>query len=688
MRASQQSWSKHNAGRTPILLMLLVFIAYFLLALVGFSSPLIVGDEIFSVQEASRLRLNPQGMVYHLFLSLWMQISADPIWLRIPGIILGALSIPVVWLWLNSLRGKHVATLSAALLICAPVFMSLVVFLRLYSFFIFSSALLFAVYTSLARLERRLRPSEIALLLICGLLVLSAHLFGAVVVGLIVVHWVVVYPRRAPRWVRLGLILAGLVVVGLLVTLAVSPRTVAQLYQLIDSMIFSNILERGGAVEGPKGLSLVILAKPPLLFFEFIFGEQVYPLDLPAVIPGVTAAVLLLLLGIWRLFRTGDRFAAAFPIIIALGSLFLTTVVFDPLVPPSFMASIDNRHIAFILPVFFWVIAEGVIALKPRIWGIMLGGVFIVSQLFGLWSLHRPAYNFTDYDPLMRQIAALEEGENGVVLLAEGRTAQFLRQNYRGALPVHNMWDYPLETNGPADLIAPYRQILFTSLDFKDSNRCVLNQYLIGAERWRGEFTHVSYPLIAYLFDRTMPSDEAQTLLPPTFFHMRFQDLALPQQLQWGGRSFDIISPFTLPTCRSERAYTVSAQGRENGNRLLLLSNVVGRRTVPEGTRVGTVTALDREGNIQRFEMRVGSETAAWDEGTCAEPCFSALSWQKRVHFLGFSAYPRANDQFTAHIWGAELALDGQMDIESITLEVEPDFDAEWNIWGLYLLGD
>ncbi|PJF24300.1 MAG: hypothetical protein CUN53_18525 [Phototrophicales bacterium] len=141
----------------------------------------------------------------------------------------------------------------------------------------------------------------------------------------------------------------------------------------------------------------------------------------------------------------------------------------------------------------------------------------------------------------------------------------------------------------------------------------------------------------------------------------------------------------TLPTCDDRPTWTRDGlAGSASG--LLLASHLIGADSLPDGTLIGHLEVAAADGAVTRLEVRKGAQTQSWNAGSCGVGCESALEWRKFFHAVGNSAYPEAYQDFTAHIWGVELALDSQTDIESITIEVEPDFEGEWNIWGLYLL--
>src|SRR5262249_17729048 len=110
----------------------------------------------------------------------------------------------------------------------------------------------------------------------------------------------------------------------------------------------------------PRGWSIITLIKCAVLGFYMVFGDTMYPFQLFPVLPGMILVLVLAVLGSYRLLKKNSYFELYLIYIVAGGGVLIVYEILDPLLPPDFINSPGMRHLIWVLPLFLWLLAEGI----------------------------------------------------------------------------------------------------------------------------------------------------------------------------------------------------------------------------------------------------------------------------------------------------------------------------------------
>ncbi len=672
---------------------LCLFAAAFILRMIGAADVPVVGDQLSSIDEAQHLGTNIHGMPYFLFLRLWIKLG-DPysaLWIRIPSILMGAFLIPIVWGWLRVVRGSFVASVTSVLLLLSSLAVEYAQEIRYYALYLLSASLFFWFYWQVGVTAKQGKAVRLGFILAACLLMMS-HLLGIVVVCLVICHWLTVRGHSLPRWLR---ILFGLIVIGAGIGFTATflwPRIVEPVYAVFSRLIASN----ARTYEGPRGWGITTFAKLILLFHFFVSGQFVYPLSLTISFPGLLLVALCCLLGVFALLKTKQSTVLSFIVIVGLGQVLLIYLLLDPLLPPSFADSATPKFVLPALPLFQWLCAEGVDKLPNRGTRAVVMMVLILVQGIGLYSLYGAKWSYSGKEKCcwLEAKAAISQAaaQKPVVVLADGRSFGSAQYYFAQLATVLKASPSVIADES----LALGDRVVFVSSDYRQRNRCDLEDVLVEFAPYRELFAFVNYPLFVYgydLTDRSWESREGRIAtipFPHSLYGTEFQDLPLPRPVKWRDEVIAITGMFSLPMCTGARNIHIDTLQplSQRISTILFLSSLTNAGGIPDGTQVGTITVTMSDDSRVDFDLHKGFQTQAWDQ-ECLQKCWSALTWDKKIALVGHSNayYPDAYRDFDAHIWATELEFPQPIAIESIEIRLD-DPSATLHIWGLYSRSD
>lgn len=576
--------------------------------------PSLYGDEYGSLFDAYHLSGNIHAIGYFSQLRLWNAISQQDWFLR---------TLSLIWLgaglyWLDRwLRWEKIADRTRNLILWLAV---LNPFLWVYGFQIRFYAMFFAASILFAWRFRAwgAHPSgrDLVYLLLSTLILLTSHLFGWLVVGMVLLSNVWENLPGRKKW-ELALALAFGIV------LLFFPPVRA----LLVSIVFrtSNPYADLPVEASMRGLSLGMLAKVPLTFYFFTLGERVYPLWWWVTLPAMLVMGSAFLLGVWQLRRHPALGSLSVFMLLNIPLMFL---VLDPLAPPGLQGSAP-RYLIFVVPYFLFLLALGAGAWKPLV------PALILVNLVGLYFLAAPAWSYggTDFVDWRRLLAKAVPLPGQTCVITDGRS------------------------NGPVSrYILAGTKIGAEEADCNGFPRIVLvsNDHRLAQVRYLDEMAGrlaAEYGLVSNttLFPAQVTVYGQGTGLPsPAPFRLDLpeQDLRFPilvPQRGWQIQGFVRLDGQT-PVAQ----LPLSAGDADKG---WVLTNYRSDSVLPNGTPVFHLQFTAEPGNEDReIVLRSGMETSAWDGGCSA--CLSVYQWTKRIHLLGTSSYPGAYRQYPAHIWG------------------------------------
>ncbi len=623
------------------------------------------GDELNSVAESISVGLNPNGLLYFLPMHVWMQGGTSEFWQRLPSVWFAVLSVALAYKLARALA-LEIALPLALLFATSPFLLEYAQQVRFYTFFLFASLL---VYWSLHRWLARPLQRNLWSLVVANLFGLGAHFF-VILVWMVELLTVLLSAPRLKQTAKFG-ILVALALAGM-AFLWIEPVRRAGFY------IVSVLTNPYGSpyYTGSRGLSVAHFAKIPFTAFFFSFGERVYPLDLPIVIPGMTVFGVALILGISYWWKKRGIGAALLVSLLVVPPL--TYLVFDPLASSTLQGAAP-RYLIFLLPLFYLLVAGGTGFRQTR-WLIvpllLVNFASLGSYWAGTWAY---TDDLVDWRALT-QVVTQEFTPDTQIFLdgrATGNAQFYFPPDARSALTPQTARVQPETT----------RAIVIAS-DFHAESRQTGNMLLRELQKnFTFERSWSKYPAFVQILSQqhkppnTFSVDAAtgRIELPVELYGLEFQDVRLPVQAKFNGQSLPLFGAFAvapnaprvLPLSRPTAAQT-----------LWMLSSMIGSPKSVVGDAVAELVVEFDDGRQQIIPLRNGYETGRWD-GAC-ESCETAFQWHKRLALLGAAAYPGSWNDFQASVFAAPLELKSSQRVTKITLKgLRPD--ETLYVWGLFL---
>src|SRR5262249_6171860 len=173
----------------------LVFGAVAILVLSCKAFPALYGDEYGSLHDADNLQINLHAVGYFAQLRLWKTFSGSDYFLRILSLTWTALGLHWLRRWLTTEQLPLDARRLILLLAATNAFLWLyAVQVRFYSFFLASAILATWRFRTWQQESSR---RNVALLILSIVLLCTAHLFGWIMLGVLVLAWL--WERLAAR---------------------------------------------------------------------------------------------------------------------------------------------------------------------------------------------------------------------------------------------------------------------------------------------------------------------------------------------------------------------------------------------------------------------------------------------------------------------------------------------------------
>lgn len=625
------------------------------------------GDELGSVYEAQRLGLNANSIPYFALLRIWLPFGANEFWVRSISALAAVLMIAVSFVWMRQLSGSQTARFASLLLATSPFLVSYSQQTRFYTI-----ALLGAGLSQLAfvRVLTCADARTISLWILASLLAVAALLLNALLIAGQCAVLFLVSPRLSAR-AKVSLSLVALIACAAFVSLpTVRQFTFDALASYTNSSRYL----------GTRGWSLAQVAKIPLTFFFFTFGESVYPFTLAFVIPGLFLFGFALIRGTLALWRTPPVFW------LVVGSsviaVLLMYLVFDPLAPPQLQGAAP-RYLVFLLPLFYLAVAVGAGAnfrwLAIPLFLVNLGS--LAFYWFGDWAYTDDLVNWRE---VARWIAPQVTSETGFVF--DGQAEQpaefyFPADWNRRALPL---------ISNAAVFSAPQSssRLIVLSYNWHPEAR-IANTAAIQSIAYEYSLVNTlsRYPLFVFVYDRRKNDSSEVDLstgavaFPRETYGLEFEDIRLPIPLVVNGKSISGLGALGLPLLDGKNSRFFTFDSPSPTRRIWLISDFTSA-DLPRGTPIVQLNVVT-SGEVESIPIRAGAETAAWNQ-QCAAPCERAYTWRKRFALLGSERYPEAWQEFDASIFSAPITLKEPAPIRALELQrLAPR--GTFYLWGIVL---
>jgi len=203
----------------------------------------------------------------------------------------------------------------------------------------------------------------------------------------------------------------------------------------------------------------------------------------------------------------------------------------------------------------------------------------------------------------------------------------------------------------------------------------------------------VDYPVFEYILERTSSespgypanSTTRQLAQPLSIYGLEFQDLHLPVTVTAKGSTLKVIGAYGLPNTDGENSVTVALKQSTRANKLVLVTNVIGLTGAQKGAPIAEVVLEGKAGTITTLPIRMGLETAVWDE-RCqpSANCETAFQWHKRMAIVGQNGFPGAWRDFQAGLHLVNFDLPPGTDATKISIRYTSG-SGHLYLWGIAL---
>jgi hypothetical protein len=609
----------------------------------------------------------------------WMQLGASEFWLRLPAVIFGTATVPIIFKIGERLAGWRTGLIAGLLAAMSPFNIYHSQQVRFYSLFILSSAA-FMLATIFYIDSRRATRDRLAVSLLGCVLVVS-HFLG--VLGLYAQGAAVFLTASKRRTLLKGLV-TMLVAPLLLFGLPLVPAVQIKLWSLYQVY---------GAASGHSPLvtpiSLINFAKLAFAGFVFVFGYHVYPLRLILVIPALSLTVFLLGCGVVRLWKQRQWRALPFTYLLTVLGVY---VVLDS-VGGQLAAGVSPRHVAFAWPAFVVLVALGLSSFSRVTSYVLLVALLSVSSLSLWFGWHKDWTYGTAPDYRGAAAYALRWGEKDSAIVADGWSQSPIDFYFSKRIPVVDSAQYI--DGADVSTLAEYQRLIFVTDTWRPDGRRESDQLM---ERLREGFAcidgRVDYPLFEYVLERksvapaagyAFHSQTTQLRQPLSIYGLEFQDVRLPVSVEVKNTPLRVIGAYGLPDWRGRDALTIPLSQPIKAAKLILLTDVVSSDQLQSGQPVAEAIVENKRGATETLPLRLGEETALWDK-KCSNTasCETVFQWHKRLSIVGQHSFPGAWRDFQAGLHGVSLKLNAETEITALTIRYLAG-NGHLYIWGIAL---
>lgn len=646
----------------------------FALQLYHLDSRTLHGDELTSVAEAADLGRNANSLPYFALLKLWSMIGGGEFWWRSISALAAVAAVAATFAWVRLVSNAPVARLTALLLATSSFLVEYGQQVRFYSLGLFSASL--CLWAFLAWMQRRTLEAAIVWMfsavlalsaLLLNVLLLFAQMLGAFVLASQI-------SSRAKLLLLGGVVGLGAVAIALPPVREFGFNALA-LYTNADSRYVAS-----------RGWTLSQVAKIPLTFFFFTFGESVYPLTYWLVPGGTLLFAICFVLGLYRLRRAPRLFTLV--VVTGFSALALLYLVFDPLSPATLQGAAP-RYLIFLLPLFYLVLAAG---LQGRRSSFLIAPLLLVnagslaSYWYGDWSYSDDLINWRAVSTWVGNYVTPQS-----LILLDGRAQETANYYFPQSWNRENDFRYY-----SAEDITPllgYQRLILVADNFNPDPRAGASALIQAIEKsYDRSASWSQYPLFVYVFDHK-PSDagglhvDAGTgvvTIPVQVYGLEFQDVRLPVSADVGGESLQTGGAFALPGPHGEQTEELPLDRPVAARRMLFLSTVTGAGQLPAGMPLANLKVTAEDGSVHVFSIRLGYESAQWNRACLPGTCTSAYRWLKRVALLGNSRYPESWEEFEASIFSANIQMQQPTRVQALEVQRVPTIGTLY-IWGLVL---
>jgi hypothetical protein len=648
-----------------------------LIRLYGISLYTLGIDEYGSIAEARRVGLNWNSILYSGLMHYWIRMGMSEAWLRLPATLFGLMTVPLVFKAAELLGGWRAGIAAAWLAATSPFNVYHSQEVRFYTFFMFASAA-FMVTTIGYAGSRRVGRGRLSILF-ASLVLLISHFLGVLALYAQGAAALLANKRRTSLpWL---ILVFGLPL--LLFGLPLMPPIQTRLWYLYQ--VYGNAMGHQPMV---TPISLISFAKIAFAGYVFVFGYHVYPLRLVPVLAGLSLTAFLLGRGTLRLWKQRQWRVLPFTYLLVVFGAYL---VLDA-VGGRLASGVSPRHVAFAWPAFVVLVALGLSSFTRATFHVLLAvllGINVLSLWFG-WQKDWTYGSAADYRSAGAYVSRWAEKDAAII--PDARSQDPIEFYFPKGVPLVNAWAYP---QGDLNKLLPYQRLIFVTEDWtlntrRDSDR-LMEKLSDGFSCIDGR---VDYPLFEYVLEpKSLPQSSGYPLHPSTaqlrqplsIYGLEFQDLRLPVSVEVKKVPLQVIGAYGLPDLEGRSTLTIPLSQPTHAGRLILLTDVVALDRLQAGEQIAEVIVENKGGTSDTFTLRLGEETALWDEQCRVRAnCETVYQWHKRIAIVGQNNFPGAWHDFQAGLHGVSFDLPQATEVTSLTLRYVAG-SGHLYVWGIAL---
>jgi len=636
------------------------------------------GDEYGSIAEAKSVGLNWNSILYSTLMHFWVRLGTTEFWLRLPAAIFGIATVPLLFRVGEKLGGWRTGLVAGLLAATSPFNIYHSQEIRFYSLFIFSSTAF--MLATISYVEARRSPrARLAVAFAGGLLLISHFVAVIALFAQGSAAFVAAKKRRSPTvlvvTVGLPLLMFGLPI------LPPVRNELLHLYQVYGNAQGSDI--------SPTSVSLISFAKIAFAGYTFVFGYHVYPFRAVLVVTGLLLCGFLVVRGAVMLAQQSKWRVLPFSYLVALIGIYL---VLDS-VGGRVASGVSPRHAAFVWPAFVVLVSLGLSCFKKRSFKVLLVALLLINST-SLWYGWQKDWSYVaaaDY----RSAAAYASrwNQEGTALLDWGRAADPI--DFYFSVKIRRVDWYPFLETGDLAPLLPNRRLIVVTNDWQADERRGFDRLLQRLDKhYTGIDGRVDYPLFEYVFERTPGSGNSvysanratrQLPQPLSIYGLEFQDLRLPVTVTAKGSTLEVIGAYGLPNVEGQNSVGMPLSQPTGANKLILLTNVVGAPVAQSGAPIAEVIVESNSGVIKTLPLRLGVETASWDERCQPNAnCETAFQWHKRMALVGQKSFPGGWRDFQAGLHLVTFDLPPGTEVTKISIRYSAG-SGHLYLWGIAL---
>lgn len=663
----------HNlsVGQYSFLLTCLALI----LRLVGITTYPLNGDEYNTLLESQVVGLNWNSITYFLINHFWIQLGSSDSWLRALSVLFGIGTIPIIVDIGVCLKDKRTGVVAGLLAAFSPFLIYHSQEVRFYSYFVFSSLLFFS---STLHFEKSRNKISLLFLFLSGLLLISSHFLGVLVLLVQILIMFVWIDIPIPRWART--IASSAFLISLFI-FPFFPDVLEMIWSLYQK--FGNTT--GSAAPTITTISIINFAKVLFAAYVFLFGYHVYPLWLIIVFPGILIFGVLLLFGTRSLIKNQW---GGIPLIYGI-TLIGIYFILDSL-GGRLAGGVAPRHVAFISPMLIIILSLGIVSLPQKLFkGFLLIVILInFSSLIPRWMKSWSYGTLIDYKTASSFLTPFIITNS--IILYDGKSKDPVLRYYPDEVQSYYYWDH-LQSQDIDELLGVDRIVLMSN-DFQFVRRENNSKLITTVERnfsWIEGY--VQYPFFQYVFEKKKGSTKdyevdlasGQVRQPIEIYGLEFEDLRLPVSVIIENKPIEIVGSFNVDYSEGNREQIIDLSSPFASKQFVLLGNITGLEALNKELAVAEVVISDTNNLSSRFQLRLGKEIQTWDQ-ICAEnsSCKTIYQWHKRIAFVGQQGYPGAWRDFQAGIHAQVYELPVTTPVSQVAINYLADRGALY-IWGL-----